>query len=147
MKKWVYILLLLLLSCVSNGSETIQFPKALIKIANKKIIIELADNPKTWEQGLMNRKSLEKDAGMLFIFSKSEILYFWMKNTYIPLDIGFFDARKKLLEVRSMKPLDETIITSSKSAKYALEMNKGWFRKNNIKNGARLRIIKKISDK
>ncbi len=80
---------------------------------------------------------MKEDHGMLFIFDKSEKLSFWMKNTYIPLDIGYFDENKRLIEVHQMKPQSLEPVESSRKAKYALEMNKGWFEKRKIKNGMR----------
>lgn len=114
-----------------------------IKIAEKSINVEVADNDELRMKGLMYRKSLGPDSGMLFIFPQEEILGFWMKNTLIPLSIGYFDKNKKLIKIMDMEPaspmdLDPPKYSSDKPAQYALEVNKGWFKKNKIKLGEKL---------
>lgn len=96
---------------------------------------ELADSPEKRNKGLMYRKNLEKDGCMLFVFPEEEILYFWMKDTYIPLDIAFMDKEGKILAIKKMQPQDTTPVSSVHPAKYALEMNQNWFFENNIKEG------------
>jgi len=88
--------------------------------------IEIAATPMEQEKGLMFRKSLKKNAGMLFIYDGDEIRFFWMKNTFIPLDIVFIDSRLKVTDIyRSAKPNDETTIPSRAPARFALEINAG----------------------
>jgi uncharacterized membrane protein (UPF0127 family) len=83
----------------------------------------------------MNRKSLADGRGMLFIFDRDQILPFWMKNTLIPLSIAFISADGRILEIRDLRPLDETTVRSSRSARYALEVPQGWFSRAGIKVG------------
>lgn len=84
---------------------------------------------------------------MLFVYDKQQVLSFWMKNTFIPLSIGFFDRNKKLVDIQDMEPMksimqEPQISYQSKfPAKYALEMNKGWFKKNQIKLGTRFKFV------
>ncbi|MDI9561670.1 MAG: DUF192 domain-containing protein, partial [Pseudomonadota bacterium] len=88
--------------------------------------IEIAATPMEQEKGLMFRKSLKKNAGMLFIYDGDEIRFFWMKNTFIPLDIVFIDSKLKVTDIyRSAKPNDETTIPSRAPARFALEINAG----------------------
>lgn len=113
------------------------FEKRKLRLGNKTLIVEIADTPARRAQGLMNRKSLPKDHGMLFIFDNEERQSFWMKNTLISLSIAFFDENRKLLEIQDMEPasmVDQNpkIYASTKPAKYALEVPKGWFAKNKI---------------
>ncbi len=76
---------------------------------------------------------------MLFVYERPQQLSFWMRNTVIPLDIGFFDPGGRLLEVRQMEPHDETPVPSrSSNVQYALEMNQGWFASSGVEHGARL---------
>lgn len=89
-------------------------------------------------RGLMFRRSLPSDSGMLFIFAREERLTFWMKNTYIPLSIAFIDSSGIIVDIRDMIPHDETLVASMKPALYALEMNLGWFKKNHIEPGCRM---------
>lgn len=121
--------------------------KTLIFSSGKKITVEIATTSEEKAKGLMYRKDLPKDTGMLFIFDNEQRLSFWMKNTYIPLTIGFFDSKMKLLETKDMQPhlgpvSDEKLphYESAQIAKYALEMPLGWFAKNKIKAGATFRL-------
>lgn len=122
-----------------------QFGKKEAKLAHKKISVYIADESKEHEQGLMKIKELPMDTGMLFIFSSEEPRTFWMKNTEIPLAIGFFDKNKKLLQILEMTPesplrKEPILYSSNKPAQYVLEMNKGWFEKNKIKVGSTLSL-------
>ena len=120
-----------------------QFGKKEVRLANKKITVYIADEGKEHEQGLMKIKELPVDGGMLFIFPYEEIRTFWMKNTEIPLSIGFFDKNKKLMQILEMTPesplrKEPTLYRSNKPAQYVLEMNRGWYEKNKIKVGSTL---------
>lgn len=88
--------------------------------------VELAKTSKQAARGLMNRKSLPKDQGMLFMFGKEDKFSFWMKNTLIPLDMIFIDKNGNINHIHSnARPLDETLITSPKKAYAVLEINGG----------------------
>jgi uncharacterized membrane protein (UPF0127 family) len=101
--------------------------------------VEVADNDEFRTSGLMNRKKLRADSGMLFIFPNEVFLQFWMKDTYIPLDIAFISKRGIINEFYAMKPLDiSTRYQSTLPAQYALEVNRGWFEKKCINRGSRL---------
>lgn len=108
-------------------------------VGSKKIEIEVADTDETRTIGLMNRLSMPPDHGMLFIFEEEEKRNFWMKETFLPLSIGFFDKNCALVDIQEMKPvksLTDVEIPKYESrfpAKFALEMNTGWFKKNKIK--------------
>lgn len=84
----------------------------------------------------MHRKKLSDNHGMLFKFPYSNYQSFWMKNTYIPLDIAFLDDNGKILQIENMTPLNTRAISSYTPCKYALEVNKGWFKSNNISIGS-----------
>ena len=104
---------------------------------------EIADDSDLREHGLMFREKLADNTGMLFIFENEQPLNFWMKNTLIPLSIGFFSKAKKLIDIQEMVPAvmgdqDPQHYPSSGPAMYALEMPKGWFARNKIARGATL---------
>lgn len=101
-----------------------------------KLKVEIADTPLKREYGLMDRKSINANGGMLFKFPHAHYLQFWMKNTYIPLDIAFIDNNGKVLQIETMYPLSTRAVRSDYMCKYALEVNHGWFEKNNIKVGS-----------
>ncbi len=101
--------------------------------------VELASTPWEQEKGLMFRKSLGKNTGMLFVYNGNEIRFFWMKNTFIPLDIVFIDSKFIVADIyRSAKPHDETTIASKAPARYVLEINEGTTDRCNLKVGAKV---------
>lgn len=89
-------------------------------------------------QGLMHRKSLAANAGMLFVFDEEAIHCMWMKNTLIALSVAFLDERGTILNIADMEPHSEASHCAVRRARYALEMNRGWFAARGIKPGARL---------
>lgn len=116
-----------------------------ISVGGKSVTAEIADTPDSRERGLMYRTSMPAQDGMLFIFDEAQPMAFWMKNTLIPLSIGYFGADKKLIEVYEMSPsvmgeVRPKTYPSHGAALFALEMNKGWFAKYHIKPGAELKI-------
>lgn len=107
-----------------------------------KIEVEIADTPAEQEKGLMFRKSLGKDRGMLFVFPDEQVRSFWMKNTLIPLSIAYIDSDGRIIDLQEMKALDDQPphYVSAKPAKYALEANKGFFEKHGVKVGDRAKL-------
>jgi uncharacterized protein len=101
--------------------------------------VEIADTPQASENGLMFRDSLPEDRGMLFLFEQPKKASFWMRNAKIPLSIAYIDSTGKILEIKSMSPLDETVVpSSSDQVAYALEVNQGWFVRHGISSGAKI---------
>ena len=97
----------------------------------------MAKTPDQLAKGLMNRKSLSQDSGMLFIFPNEQIRTFWMKDTLIPLDMIFLDKQKKIVGiVYNAIPQTLDIKTVDKPAQYVLEINAGQALMNNLKIGA-----------
>jgi len=125
--------------CEDDLYKKIPFKKQKIKICNKKITVDVADNESLRSVGLMCRDKMPLDEGMIFIFEKPQKASFWMKNTKLALSIAFFSDKKKLLNIEDMEPMDEdTLHNSQGKALYAIEMNKGWFKKNKITVGCKL---------
>ncbi len=97
--------------------------------SGKSWIFEIVRTPEEHAQGLMHRKYLCENCGMLFVFADEKERIFWMKNTLIPLDIYFYDAGGKLVDsVRNMRPEPETaepMVFQSKPAQFVLEVNSG----------------------
>ncbi|MGI6047155.1 MAG: DUF192 domain-containing protein [Petrimonas sp.] len=103
------------------------------------IDIEIADNNQRRARGLMYRKSLPADAGMLFIFDVEEIQGFWMKNTYIPLDMLFVNANNEIITIHAnTAPLREWNYASTKPALYVVEVNAGYCIQKNITEGDKI---------
>jgi len=109
------------------------------KETKKKIIqidVEIADNPDEIVTGLMYRQSIPHKAGMLFIYKKTQPMAFWMKNTYIPLDIIFADEKMQIVTIKkNAKPLSEKLILSNRDSIYVVEVNAGFCNKYDIKIG------------
>lgn len=123
---------------------TILFEKTKIKVADQEIEVEVALTSIQHERGLMYREALAENAGMLFIFSEERVLSFWMKNTYVDLAIAYIDANKTIIDIQEMAATAKDFqgeppsYPSAQPAKYALEMPKGWFTKNNISVGSKV---------
>lgn len=136
----------LTISFSANTFAALQFAKKKITLGSKTFVVEVAEATPQHERGLMFISKLAEDEGMLFIFKNEETRFFWMKNTLIDLSIGFFDKNNTLIDVQEMKSgkniSDASLpsYASAKPSKYALEMNKGWFDKNKIKMGSKLKI-------
>lgn len=111
------------------------FPTATIDVAGHPVKVEIAADDELRMRGLMYRDSLGADRGMLFIYPDEQMRGFWMKNTRIPLDIAFADSQGRILWIDQMKPLDTNTTSSRYPAKYALEMNEGWFAAHSITVG------------
>ena len=95
------------------------------------------------QEGLMYRKSLDENHGMLFAFNKPSRVSFWMKNVSLPLDIGYFDSKGRLIEQYVLYPYDESpVFSKSDDIQFVLEMERGWFQKNKLYSGEMLDIEK-----
>lgn len=99
---------------------------------------EVANDYSTRMQGLMMREKMAPNDGMLFLFPGREQQCMWMKNTLLPLSVAFIDESGVILNIEDMKPQTENSHCSAKEARYALEMNQGWFKNKNIKAGAKI---------
>ena len=106
---------------------------------------EVADSMGTRMEGLMYRKSMEPNAGMVFVFDEDAQHCMWMKNTLIPLSVAFIDTAGVILNIADMQPQTEQSHCAVKPARYALEMNKGWFAQRGIKAGTKLRGLEKLA--
>jgi uncharacterized protein len=110
-----------------------------ITVKDQRLVVELAVTPQTRACGLSNRSFLEKDHGMLFIYQRSGMRTFWMKDTRIPLSIAFLDDDGKIINIEVMIPNQTKIrYRSLHPARYVLEVNQGWFRRHGIKVGDRV---------
>lgn len=115
--------------------------KIMIKVDTASLWVEVADRPETRQTGLMFRRSLPPDEGMLFVFEEPQDLEFWMKNTYLPLDIAFVSQSGVILNIEAMAPLDEKPRYRSKGpARYAIETNQGWFVGRGVKPGGSIKF-------
>ena len=139
MKKSVYIMLILLtaISCsvlIAMGSRE-KLDTKIVRVGLSEIEVEIADDAESRRTGLMHRKSMDENRGMLFVFDSDQKLSFWMKNTLIPLSIAYISSDGEILEIYDMKPESLRPVESVNSVRYALEMNRGWFERNGIEAG------------
>lgn len=102
----------------------------------KQIDVEIAETEETRHLGLMYRENMQEQQGMLFIFPNEEFQSFYMKNTVIPLDIIFINAKKQIVKIHKMtEPYSEKSLPSGKPSLYVVEVNGGFTGKYNIKEG------------
>ena len=102
--------------------------------------VEVASSPEAQHHGLMYRRNLSVNSGMLFDFGHTKPLSFWMQNTYVPLQIAFIDSTGKVGQIERMSPLCTKATRSHASYRYALEVNDGWFDRHEIRIGAQLQL-------
>lgn len=106
------------------------------------IDIEIAEGPSKLAQGLMYRKSLDRDSGMLFKFPDITYASFWGQNTYIPLDIAFISG-DRIVDINQITPMSTKSIQSVHPCKFALEVNAGFLKDNEIGVGTKIEIDEK----
>ena len=132
--KFIYLIFnFFLISFYIFSNEKIE-----ISIYNKNITfnVEVAKTIEERRTGLMYRKKLLNNEGMLFIFPREKIIQLWMKNTYIPLDVIFISENKVIVDIKkNMEKLSETIVKSKVKSRYALEFNAGLINKLDIEIG------------
>jgi uncharacterized membrane protein (UPF0127 family) len=109
-----------------------------------RIEAEVAATTENRMVGLMNRRSMPTQRGMVFAFTQENTHCMWMRNTYVPLSVAFIDADGVIINIEDMQPQTETSHCSKKPARYALEMNQGWFAQRGIKPGARLGGLERL---
>jgi uncharacterized membrane protein (UPF0127 family) len=115
-----------------------------LKIKGHTVRAELARTEEEKRTGLMFRKQLGENSGMVFVYEREGRWAMWMKNTYVPLSVAFIDRNGRILNIEDMQPLTLDSHESAGPAKYALEMNQGWFAKRSIKPGDRVEGLEKL---
>lgn len=110
----------------------------VLRLGDVPLQIELACTPEAQQRGLMFRKILPENQGMLFVFAEEQTLSFWMKNTPLPLSIAYINAAGEIVDIQKLQPFDETPRPSVRPAQYALEVNQGWFERHQIQVGQRI---------
>jgi uncharacterized protein len=146
------VILLTLISAATLAEPTaddhVVFGRRDLSVGREKIKVEVAENPEQLEYGLM----FPENECMIFIFDHEQPLNFWMKNTHIPLSVGFFDRHGVLIDIQEMTAVSKMDqgpypqYASKKKAQFALEMNKEWFKKHNIALKARLSPLPKLHE-
>ena len=140
LKKMILMFLCLLPFTAPAIAEStgMNLPVTMLKAGKHLIRAEVASTEAQREQGLMFRRELPKNNGMLFVFDRPARSCMWMKNTALPLSVAFIDANGTILNIEKMEPFTLDSHCSKGWIRYALEMNKNWFAKNGIKAGSKI---------
>jgi uncharacterized membrane protein (UPF0127 family) len=128
----------LLVTALAAAPAAAQLPEVQLTIDGHALSAEVAATTETRSQGLMHRRMLPENRGMLFVFRETGPHAMWMMNTYIPLSVAFLDESGRIINIADMQPHTRDSHGAAKPAKYALEMNQGWFTKRGIKAGAKV---------
>jgi uncharacterized membrane protein (UPF0127 family) len=138
------MLLAVLCGC-SNGRDRKPWPW-VVTCGDVELRVEPAKTTAERRYGLMYREHLGEDWGMLFIWPREQPLSFWMKNTKVPLSIAFIGADRVVRSIQDMEPMTEDSHASGVPVQFALEVNRGWFARNGIKPGSRLKFSAPLDD-
>lgn len=135
---------LFLLSLITSAAADLSFSQDRVRLVTGEgraydLTVELATEPAQREQGLMHRREMAPDHGMLFDFGETRRVVMWMKNTYLPLDMLFISADGTVRTIHeNAVPLSQAIIDSQEPVAYVLELNAGTVKRLGIKPGDRL---------
>ena len=135
--------LFLLITLLACPLAQAQMPRIELSASFHRIDAEVAADQQNRMQGLMNRRSMATNQGMLFVFTQADRHCMWMRNTLLPLSVAFLDERGQILNIEDMKPQTENNHCAASPARFALEMNQGWFASKGIKAGQRIGGVEK----
>lgn len=125
----------MLLLCVAARVGAAGLPEVTLGFGTHKLTAEVASSDATRSTGLMHRRMMPENRGMLFIFPNVALHGMWMMNTYLPLSVAFIDSAGVIANIADMEPHTQNSHMATRPVKYALEMNQGWFKKRGIKAG------------
>ncbi len=114
---------------------------ALITFGADTVLAEVVDSPGERSVGLQFRDDVPDGTGMLFVFQSEAPRSFWMKDTYIALDIAYLDVNFRIVDIQQMEPQTEELHSSAAPAMFALEVRKGWFAEKGIGVGAQAKVV------
>ncbi len=135
---------LALLTACGKDAAARSAPKSIedrfaIKVGARTVQLQVALFPAETLKGLMFREQMGADEGMVFVFDRPQQMSFWMRNTPLPLDVGYFDPEGVLKEIYPLYPRDErSVVSRGRNLQFALEMNQGWFSTAGVKPGDRI---------
>jgi uncharacterized membrane protein (UPF0127 family) len=128
--------LLAIFTLVSCGRSSMD--RTTLSVNGRPLAVEVARTRAQRTLGLMHREELAWNQGMLFVFRKEQYLSFWMKDTSIPLEIAYLDGGGTVTDIYSMTPYSLAPVTSRLKARYALEVNQGFFEAAGLEVGGRV---------
>lgn len=135
---WLCSLVLLAASAHAQSVPQPMLPTVSLNVGIHLIQAEVAANDRQRAAGLMMRRSMASNAGMLFIFDQPGTQCMWMRNTLLPLSVAFIDDDGTIVNVEDMQPQTDDSHCAKHAVRYALEMNADWFAKHGAKSGARI---------
>lgn len=136
--RWFVACALLLTAAAGQAQGLLELSAGIHRIQ-----AEVVNTSAKRAEGLMFRKNLQTNYGMLFVFDQTAQHCMWMRNTLIPLSVAFIDAHGRIINVEEMQPQTENSHCAEKPAKFALEMNAGWFKSRGLGAGMPLAGIDK----
>ena len=139
----MHLLTACILLTLLSSSASAEIPLIHLKISGHTLSAEVAYKKESRIRGLAYRNFMKKNSGMLFVFPEASIHSMWMVNTYIPLSVAFLDKNGMILNIIDMSPHTRTRNSATSKAKYALEMNLGWFSSRSIKAGEKITGLEK----
>ena len=139
--KPIFSLLAGLLLAVLTPVAQAEMPRMELTAGMYRIDAEVAADQQNRMVGLMHRKSMPQHHGMLFVFPQANTHCMWMRNTLLPLSVAFMDAEGAIINIEDMQPQTEDNHCARRPARYALEMNIGWFAQRGIRPGTKIRGI------
>jgi len=139
----MHLLTACILLTLLSSSASAEIPLIHLKISGYTLSAEVAYKKESRIRGLAYRNFMKKNSGMLFVFPEASIHSMWMVNTYIPLSVAFLDKNGMILNIIDMSPHTRTRNSATSKAKYALEMNLGWFSSRSIKAGEKITGLEK----
>ena len=116
-------------------------PRTRLRAGKATMQVQLATTFNQRQIGLMYRQNMPANEGMLFVFPQEGVQCFWMKNTPLPLTAAFVAADGTIVNLADMQPLSEQSHCSARPVPYVLEMHQGWFRRNRIRAGMKIRDV------
>lgn len=134
----------LLWAAGAAAQEGTQMAVAELGAGMYRIEAEIANTFQTRQIGLMNRSVMALHRGMVFVFPAEATHCMWMKNTFLPLSVAFVDAKGRIINIEDMEPLSEDSHCARAPARFALEMNRGWFAERGIRAGEVLRGFERL---
>jgi len=135
LKRFCFAAIVILVAAATLSAQADPLITYPLRIKKHEVRAEIANTEQDRLRGLMFRDKLAENSGMIFLYPRPEASAMWMKNTRIALSVAFIDANGRILNIAEMEPYSEEAHASSGAAAYALEMNRGWFRKQGIKAG------------
>ena len=120
-----------------------QLPEIPVTVSGHKLTVEVAHTDAARTRGLMHRRMLPESRGMLFVFAETAMHAMWMENTYLPLSVAFLDENGVIINIADMQPHTRDTHPAQRPAKYALEVNQGWFARRGIRPGAKVEGIER----